>query len=156
VRLPSGPRISRTAPEDREILEEEARERAEYAFLGESVLEAAGTPRTYSEALKSSEQLEWNEAMKEEIEMLKEKGTYMLVELPRDREAIGSKWTYVKKVDEQGRVSRHKARLVALGCSQIPGVDFTETFAPVVRLESVRAALAIAAIENLEIIQMDI
>jgi hypothetical protein len=80
----------------------------------------------------------------------------MLVELPRDREAIGSKWTYVKKVDEQGRVSRHKARLVALGCSQIPGVDFTETFAPVVRLESVRAALAIAAIEDLEIIQMDI
>jgi hypothetical protein len=100
--------------------------------------------------------MEWKEAMREEIEMMKEKGTYELVELPKNREAIGSKWTYVKKVDDQGRVSRYKARLVALGCSQIPGVDFTETFAPVVRLESVRAALAIAAVEDLEIIQMDI
>jgi hypothetical protein len=104
----------------------------------------------------SSEQLEWKEAMREELEMLKEKGTYKLVELPADRQAIGSKWTFVKKVDELGRVSRHKARLVALGCSQIPGIDFTETFAPMVRLESMRAALAMAALEDLEIIQMDI
>jgi hypothetical protein len=146
-----GPRLPLPVPS-----EEGEMERAEYAFLGEGILEATGAPRTYNEALKSSEQLEWKEAMREEIEMLKEKGTYELVELPEDRQAIGSKWTFVKKVDELGRVSRHKARLVALGCSQIPGIDFTETFAPVVRLESMRAALAIAALQDLEIIQMDI
>ncbi len=69
---------------------------------------------------------------------------------------MGCRWTYVKKYDEHGNVSRYKARLVAQGYSQIPGVDYTETFAPVVRLESVRAALGIAAIEDLEIGQMDI
>jgi hypothetical protein len=83
--------------------------------------------------------------MREETEMLNEKRTYKLVELPRDREATGSKWTHVKKVDKQSRVSRHKARLVTLGCLQILGVDFTETIAPVVRLESVHATLAVAA-----------
>jgi hypothetical protein len=82
--------------------------------------------------------------MREETEMINEKGTHKLVELPRDREATGSKWTHVKKVDKQSRLSKHKARLVTLGCPQILGVDFTETIAPVVRLESVHAPLAIA------------
>jgi hypothetical protein len=147
---------ARLAPPPNETPEERGIDSTDTALLGESILEVNGAPRSYNEALKSAEQLEWKQAMREEIEMMKEKGTYQLVELPKDREAIGCKWTYVKKVDELGRVSRYKARLVALGCSQIPGVDFTETFAPVVRLESIRAALAIAAIENLEIIQMDI
>ena len=135
---------------------EEQVERAEHAFIAEGIHDATGAPRTYKEATESAEKLEWKQAMREELEMLKEKGTYELVDLPEGREAIGSKWTFVKKVDEKGQVSRYKARLVALGCSQIPGIDFTETFAPVVRLESMRAALAIAAIEDLEIIQMDI
>jgi hypothetical protein len=82
--------------------------------------------------------------MREETEMLNEKRTYKLVELPRDREATGSKWTHVEKVDKQSRLSRYKARLVTPGCSQILGVDLTETIAPVVRLESVHATLAIA------------
>lgn len=68
-------------------------------------------------------------------------------------EANGSS---AKKYDENGNVSHYKTRLVAQGYSQIPGVDFYETFAPVVRLESVRTALGIAAIKNLEISQMDV
>jgi hypothetical protein len=131
-------------------------EKAEYAYVAEGIPAATGAPRSYHEALASDEQLEWKEEMREELEMLKEKGTYEIVELLGDRQAIGSKWMFVKKVDELGRVSRHKARLVTLGCSPIPGIDFTETFAPMVRLESMRATFAIAAVEDLKIIQMDI
>ncbi len=113
-------------------------------------------PRSLAEAQASAEWPEWKKAMDEEMGMIAEMKTYQLEDLPQGRETVGCRWTYVKKYDEHGNVSRYKARLVAQGYSQIPGVDYTETFAPVVRLESVRAALGIAAIEDLEIGQMDI
>ncbi|SJL04873.1 uncharacterized protein ARMOST_08244 [Armillaria ostoyae] len=83
-------------------------------------------------------------------------GTYTKEDLPAGRDTIGCKWVFLKKYDEDGNISRYKARLVAQGYSQIPGVDYNETFAPVVRLESVHAALGIAAIKDLEISQMDV
>jgi hypothetical protein len=113
-------------------------------------------PRNLAEAEASPEWPEWKKAMDEEMQMLSQMGTYRLEDLPEGRETVGCRWTYVKKYDENGQLSRYKARLVAQGYSQIPGIDFTETFAPVVRLESVRAALGIAAIKNLETGQMDI
>ena len=60
-----------------------------------------------------------------------------LVELPSGRSAVGSKWVFKQKVDADGLVERHKARLVAQGCSQRFGLNYDETFCPVVRFESV-------------------
>jgi hypothetical protein len=57
---------------------------------------------------------------------------------------IGTKWIFKNKTDEHGTVIRNKARLVAQGYTQIEGVDFDETFAPVARLESIRILLSIA------------
>lgn len=56
-----------------------------------------------------------------------------------DRKEIGCRWVFDKKFDINGNVERYKARLVAQGFSQVPGIDFFETFSPVVRLESIRA-----------------
>ncbi len=94
--------------------------------------------------------------MDEEMGVITEMGTYTKEDLPAGRDTIGCKWVFLKKYDEDGNISRYKARLVAQGYSQIPGVDYTETFAPVVRLESVHATLGIAAIKDLKISQMDV
>lgn len=82
--------------------------------------------------------------------------TWVLTRLPDGRSAIKNKWVYKTKRRNDGSVERHKARLVAKGFSQRPGIDFTETFSPVVRHESIRTILSIAATEDLEIIQLDV
>lgn len=89
-------------------------------------------PRSLKEAEASAEWLEWKRAMDEEIHTIQEMGTYTLEDLPKEREAIGSKWVFSKKYDENRNVSRYKAQLIVQGYSQIPGVDFYKTFAPVV------------------------
>jgi Reverse transcriptase (RNA-dependent DNA polymerase) len=64
-------------------------------------------------------------------DQLVKKGTYKLVKLPPDHQAISHKWVYCIKHNHIGEIMKHKARLVAKGCSPIPGVDFVETFTPV-------------------------
>ena len=76
--------------------------------------------------------------------------------LPKARKSVGCKWVFKLKLKADGSVDRHKARLVAKGYSQQQGLDFTETFAPVAKFASIRAALAIAALEDIEIHQMDV
>ena len=69
---------------------------------------------------------------------------------------VGSKWVFRAKKDAAGNVIRYKARLVAQGFSQVPGVDYFDTFAPVARLASIRTVLAFAAAEDYETGQIDI
>ena len=69
---------------------------------------------------------------------------------------IGTKWIFKNKSDEHGTVSRNKSRLVAQGYTQVEGIDFDETFAPVARLESIRILLAIASHLNFKLYQMDV
>ena len=113
-------------------------------------------PNSVTEARASSEWPEWEKAAKAELDMLSEKGTWKLVDLPSGRKAIGNRWVFTKKFDEKGNLSRYKARLVAQGFSQIPGQDYSETFSPVMRLDSLRTLVALAAMLDLEISQMDI
>ena len=69
---------------------------------------------------------------------------------------IGTKWIFKNKSDVHGTVIRNKSRLVAQGYTQVEGVDFDETFAPVARLESIRILLAIASHLNFKVYQMDV
>jgi hypothetical protein len=85
-----------------------------------------------------------------------ENGTWELVQLPAGRKAIGSKWVFKIKRNADGSVDRYKARLVAQGFSQRPGVDFTETFAPTTKWAALRAVFALAAIEDMEMESIDI
>ena len=66
-------------------------------------------PRSVKEALKSDECIEWEKAINEELNQLKEKGTWRLENLPDDREAVGCKWVFVRKNDEHGDVVKYKA-----------------------------------------------
>ena len=69
---------------------------------------------------------------------------------------IGTKWIFKNKADEHGTVIRNKSRLIAQGYTQVEGVDFDETFAPIVRLESIRVLLVIASHLNFKLYQMDV
>ncbi len=94
--------------------------------------------------------------MKTEIDSLKKNHVWDLVELPKDRKLVGSKWVFRVKTNSDGSVDRYKACLVAQGYTQREGEDYDETFSPVVRSESVRTVIAFASQYNLKLHQMDI
>lgn len=113
-------------------------------------------PKNLTQARTSTESANWESAMIEELASLREKGTGVLTPLPPGRKAVGSRWVYAYKYDEGGQITRHKARLVAQGFSQIEGLDYTETFAPVAKYDTARALLSMVAKHDLELDQMDV
>lgn len=113
-------------------------------------------PVTVKEALKSPEADMWKKAMNEEISNLTQAETWELTTKPPGVKIIPSRWLFCKKKDETGNRAKFKARLVAKGYLQVSGVDFQDTFAPVIKLKSIRLLLAIAAEKDFEIHQMDI
>ncbi|KAK1615955.1 hypothetical protein QYE76_021472 [Lolium multiflorum] len=111
-------------------------------------------PKKVFEALEDSD---WVEAMHEELNNFKRNKVWTLVEKPKGcRNVIGTKWIFKNKQDEFGNIVRNKARLVAQGFSQVEGIDFGETYAPVARLESIRILLAYASHHNFKLQQMDV
>ncbi|RDX79372.1 putative mitochondrial protein, partial [Mucuna pruriens] len=87
----------------------------------------------------------WLSAMKEEMSMIEKNQTWMLVPRPHDRNVIGVKWVFRTKLNLDGPLNKHKARLVVKGYSQTFGVDYVDTFASVARLDTIRLLLAIVA-----------
>src|SRR2546423_2093306 len=111
-------------------------------------------PSSMEEALLSPYAKEWLQAGTEENNSLESNGTWTLVPRPVDRKVIGTKIVFRVK-DAETEQPRFKARIVAQGYSQIPGLDYTDTFAPVVKATSIRVLLAIAYILQLFIFQFD-
>lgn len=112
-------------------------------------------PISVREALDSVNSKEWKEAMHKEYQSLLKNETWTLVSLPNNRKTLNNKWVFKTKSDLNNKVFRFKARLVAKGCSQVYGLDYDETFAPVVRYTSIRVLFALAARGQFEIDQMD-
>jgi hypothetical protein len=110
-------------------------------------------PKNVKEALTDEF---WINAMQEELIQFTRNEVWDLVPRPEGINVIGTKWVFKNKSDEKGVVTRNKARLVAQGYTQIEGVDFDETFAPVARLESIRLLLGIACILKFKLYQMDV
>jgi len=98
---------------------------------------------------------DWVMAMQEELNNFTRNEIWELVPRPKQN-VIGTKWVFRNKQDEHGVVKRNKARLVAQGYTQIEGLDFGETYAPVARLESIRILLAYAAHHDFKLYQMDV
>ena len=98
----------------------------------------------------------WVEAMEQEIKALEDNGTWQIMELPERKSVIGCKWVFKIKYKADGMVDRYKERLVAKGYNQTEGIDYQETFAPVLKMVIVRAIIALASIEVWPIFQMDV
>ena len=113
-------------------------------------------PRTYDEAINSVDRDKWLEAIRLELQSLRRLGTYRVVELPSGRRPITAKWVFKIKRDKHGRITRYKARIVARGFTQIEGIDYQETYAPVVRHSSMRTVLAASASFGLHVHQYDV
>jgi len=96
----------------------------------------------------------WLDAMEKEIGSFHENNIWELVELPADQKAVGSKWVFKVKTNADDSIESCKACLVAQGYSQTDGLDYDETFSPVVRSVSVRSVVALAAMNNLRLHQI--
>ncbi|KAK1408324.1 hypothetical protein QVD17_39996 [Tagetes erecta] len=110
-------------------------------------------PRSTKEALQD---VNWVTAMNKEMEALNRNNTWELVDLPPDRKPIGCKWVFKIKHDPSGEISRYKARLVAKGYSQREGIDFDETFSPVVKMVTIRVVFSLAVQHNWPLYQLDV
>jgi hypothetical protein len=95
-------------------------------------------------------------AMEEELDQIEKNETWELVPRPKDKNMIGTKWVFRNKLNEDGQVTRNKARLVCKGYAQVEGVDFEETFSPVARMEAIRIILAYACSKIIKVYQMDV
>lgn len=105
---------------------------------------------------KASKEVCWTKAMNEEMSTIEKNKTWKLVALPEGKKIIGLKWVYKIKYNEDGSIQKHKARLVAKGYSQQPEIDYTETYAPVARMETIRTILALAAQLEVCVYQLDV
>jgi hypothetical protein len=109
-------------------------------------------PHRVEEVLQDSD---WVMAMQEELNNFTRNEVWHLVSRP-NQNVVGTKWVFRNKQDEHGVVTRNKARLVAKGYSQVEGLDFGETYAPVARLESIHILLAYATYHGFKLYQMDV
>jgi len=138
-------------PEDGDKKEEEP-----VVNLAESMAFAANLePETLAEALRGPDRNHWLEAVQKELDSLRKHGTYRVVPLPKGRKPVKCKWV-LKIKDLQGGGLKYKARLVAKGFSQKEGIDYKETYAPVIKYKSLRTLLAVANERDMEIHQMDV
>ena len=110
-------------------------------------------PNKVSEALAH---LGWRNAMEEEMNVLTDNGTWDLVRLLAGMKAIGCRWVFIVKVNPDGSIVRLKACLVAKGYAQTYGVDYSDTFALVAKLTSIRLFISLAATHGRDLHQLDI
>ncbi|GJV21467.1 zinc finger, CCHC-type containing protein [Tanacetum coccineum] len=113
-------------------------------------------PRTYNEAMQSRDAAFWKEAIDDEIGSIMENNTWVLSDLPPGCKPLGCKWIFKRKMKVDGTIDKFKARLVIQGFRQKEGIDYFDTYAPVARITTIRLLLALAAIHNLVIHQMDV
>lgn len=94
--------------------------------------------------------------MKEELENLQRNETWDIVPKPKERKIVKCKWIFKRKFDKDGQIERYKARLVARGYTQVEGIDYKETFCPVIKSKSIRTLLAFSVEQGWEVHQLDI
>ncbi|KAL0292473.1 UNVERIFIED_CONTAM: Retrovirus-related Pol polyprotein from transposon TNT 1-94 [Sesamum calycinum] len=110
-------------------------------------------PKSYKQVVRD---VLWQEVMTKELKALEQNHTWTLKSLPSGKKAMESKWVYKIKHNFDGSIERYDARLVAKGYTQVEGLDYTKTFAPVAKLITDRTLLVVAAAKSWELHQLDV
>jgi hypothetical protein len=114
-------------------------------------------PATYAEAMRDPDHELWAEAVKKELNSFDKHGVFKVVDsIPSGKSPVTGKLVLKRKVNSAGEVVSYKARIVARGFTQKQGIDFTETYAPVLGYKVLRALVAVAAALDWEIKQSDV
>ena len=114
------------------------------------------TNQLFDQAMAGPNRDLWRTAMEEEISAQEENGTWVIEKPPKGAKKIGSRWVLKRKRNRRNYIRKYKGRIVAKGCSQIEGVHFGETFAPTLRMQSLRIILAYAAYKGWSLRQLDV
>ena len=114
-------------------------------------------PTTLCEVLDSPDAEQWRQAVEKKVQALQDMGTFTVIDdLPKGRKAVSSKLIFQVKRNADGSIKHFKAHLVVHGYSQVPGMDFDETFAPVVKLTSICILCALASLLKLHFHHLDV
>uniref|UniRef100_A0AAV1TWD3 Reverse transcriptase Ty1/copia-type domain-containing protein n=1 Tax=Peronospora matthiolae TaxID=2874970 RepID=A0AAV1TWD3_9STRA len=113
-------------------------------------------PVTFQDAINGPDQTHWRNAVKAELKSMHLRGVFRAAKLPRGQGAIGTKWVFKIKRKADGSVEKYKARLVAKGFKQKYGIDYTETFSPVVKYVTLRMVIAITKYFDWPLDQLDV
>lgn len=126
------------------------------ALAAEAAAEINNEPQTYEDAMRSPNQKHWDAAIKKELDSLEINGTWVIAERPKGRKTVKNKWVFKVKRNANGSIERYKARLVAKGFTQEKGIDYDETFSPVISAMSLRLLLAYAVENDYIVEQLDV
>jgi hypothetical protein len=110
-------------------------------------------PLNYEQA---KDHKEWMDSMKEEYESIIKNETWELTKLPDNKTPIGSKWLFKYKFNVDGSIDKYKAILVSKGYSQKQGIDYENTFSPVVKMNTIRLMIALATKNNWQLHQLEV
>ena len=157
------PQVAKNLPKDQQVqelphnLEQTVEPQASdyIVYLQETEIGPKNGPETFSQALSCKESYLWYN-MKDELDTMKSNEVWDLVEFPQGAKAISYKWVYKTKRDSLGNIERYKARFFAKGFTQKEGIDYTETFSPISKKDSLRIILALVEHFDLELQQMDV
>lgn len=108
------------------------------------------------QAMEGPDASEWNQAIVEEVTSIIKNDIWKLINSPNQDQVIGSRMILRNKFDPDGNLIKRKARLVAQGLNQKPGIHYTETFAPVARISSIRLLISLADRYNMKLRQFDV
>ncbi|SYW74524.1 uncharacterized protein UHO2_01390 [Ustilago hordei] len=111
---------------------------------------------TIHEAMNGEDRKHWEEAMRKELDGLEAMGTWEIVDLPKGANTVDTRWVLKIKTDANLVPTKFKARLVARGFTQREGIDYTEVFAPVAPIQSIRGVIAVAAVQDWEMDSIDV
>ena len=126
---------------------------SESAKAFNTTLYSNNVPKTVEEALKSTH---WKEAMEKEIRVLVKNKTWEKCRISKRKKVVGCKWVFTIKYKSDGTIERYKARLVAKGYTQTYGIDYSETFSPVTKIDTIGVLFSIAANKDWLLHQFDV
>ncbi|CAH9090012.1 unnamed protein product [Cuscuta epithymum] len=114
-------------------------------------------PKSIDECRRRNDWPKWNEAIQVELKSLEKRNVFgPIVHTPKGVKPVGFKWVFVRKRNEKNEIVRYKARLVAQGFSQMPGIDYDETYSPVVDATTLRFLIGMSVFERLQMRLMDV